>query len=182
MAWVSFYNKNSTKLVNTGTRWKCVYEYLLNWQQSLFWKITWIIWFLNIKWIPKRASLFNGPINFGCWSSRERARNTSCWVTVMKNGCSIQHLGGESCSDNNVVVLGWLISSDQHGVSLPQMNVKWVISVLESVCSFHLNKHHLMPLDSEIDGSGKPHIWYPESISLACPKIKYLIINISYIC
>lgn len=48
------------------------------------------------------------------------------------------------------------------------MNVKGTISVLKAVGAFHLNQQHLVPLDSEIDGSRKPHIRYPQPVSLAC--------------
>jgi hypothetical protein len=32
---------------------------------------------------------------------------------------------------------------------------------LQWVSSFDLHQQHFMPLNSEIDRSGEPHIWYP---------------------
>jgi len=111
--------------------------------------------------IPQGSSLFNRPVKLNSWSTGRRIWNTSCWITVMKNGGRSEHLRGEACWDNNEVILCCLISCNQNRIGLPQMDIKGIISVLQWVSSFDLHQQHFMPLNSEIDRSGEPHIWYP---------------------
>ena len=65
----------------------------------------------------------------------------------MEDGGGGEHGGGESRRNDDVVVHGWLISRDEEGVRLAEVDVERRIGVLEGVRSFHLHQQQCMPLN-----------------------------------
>lgn len=120
--------------------------------------------------IPNRSGLAEGRSNLSGRPNWDRTRNSLAWIAVVKNGCCCQYPSGEAWRNYNVVILDRLISCDQDRIWLPKMNIKGSVGILERVRPFYLYQLHTVPLNSEIDRSCKPHIWYPEPIRLTWKK------------
>lgn len=123
------------------------------------------------EYVPNGSSLKEWSSNVCGRSKRDRARNLSEWVAVVKNCCCGKYPSCKPCWYYDVIVLRRLISSDQHRIRLPKMDVKWCIDILKCMRAFYFYQFHFMPLNSEVNGCCKPHIWYSKPICFSCIQI-----------
>nr|GMD65245.1 hypothetical protein Iba_chr12cCG3530 [Ipomoea batatas] len=91
-------------------------------------------------------------------STGRGARDLEIRVAVVKNCGGGKDCLGETARDCNVVVLGRLISSNEDGVGLTDMNIKRGESSLHGVRSLYFHKCHRVTLDPKIERIFQPDI------------------------
>lgn len=118
-------------------------------------------------WVPQRASLVEGPVNLSGGAPGEWAGGGGVGAGVFEEGSVGEDLGGEAGGCDNIVVPRGLVSGDEDGHALPEVDVEGRVADLERVRSFNLDHLHLVALDAEIEGVLKSHIAYPKAVRLA---------------
>lgn len=102
--------------------------------------------------------MVEGPINLYRRTAGRGTFDSASRVTVTKNASGSEHPRSEASGNDNVVVLRWLVSRDEHRVRLTNVNVERGVGCLKGMCSLHLYKLHFMTLNSEVEGMLQPHI------------------------
>lgn len=73
--------------------------------------------------VPDRTSLLKRPIKLGGGCRRNRTRDRSVRVGVVKDGSGGEESFSETSGHCNVVILRWLISCEENRIRLSHMNI-----------------------------------------------------------
>lgn len=96
--------------------------------------------------------MVEGPVDLYRWTAGRGTLDRASRVTVTKNARGSENPRSEASGNDNVVVLSWLVSRDEHRVRLTNMNIERRVGRLKGMCSLHLYQLHFMTLNSKVEG------------------------------